>query len=186
MVSSMLWLYLVCLLCLDSFQWRSWKTSSSSLCAFNIQVVKKDQTKKLILQCSPELAWFHELHTAVLSSHHLFPTHKNMIKSLYWIRVCYQHQVDLSDTQGLSWRDAVIKCLESVSRAMPQLQSDPKPSSSPPRLMDISPEPPKIATCCDMWASAQGKKDSTHHHPGAEAPQTVWPEACFIKQVFFS
>lgn len=81
MVSSMLWLCLVCLLCLDSFQCGSWKTSSSSLCAFNIQVVKKDQTKKLILQCSPELAWYHELHTAVLSSHHLFPAHNNMLKS---------------------------------------------------------------------------------------------------------
>jgi len=54
MVSAMLWLHLVCLLCLDSFQCGSWKISSS-LCAFNIQVVKKDQTKKLILQWSPEL-----------------------------------------------------------------------------------------------------------------------------------
>ncbi len=126
----MLWLCLVCLLCLDSFQCGSLKTSSSSLCAFNIQVVTKDQTKKSILQCSPELAWFHELHTAVLSSHHSFPMHNDTLKYLYWIRGNYQHQVDLPDTQGLSWRDTVIKCQENVSRAMPQLQSDPEPSSS--------------------------------------------------------
>lgn len=151
---SMLWLCLVFLLCLDSFQCGSWKTSSSSLCAFNIQVVTKDQTKKLILQCIPELAWFHELHTAVLSSHHLFPTHNDTLKSLYWIGVNYQHQVDLPDTQGLSLRDVVIKCLESVSRAMPQLQSDPEPSSSPPPIdgyFTRAQSRLEPGVTCDMW-----------------------------------
>ncbi|ROL45287.1 hypothetical protein DPX16_17898 [Anabarilius grahami] len=36
------------------------------------------------------------------------------LKSLFWIWFNYHHPVDLPDTSGLNWRDAIIRCLESV------------------------------------------------------------------------
>lgn len=54
----------------------------------------------------------------------------------------YYHQVDLSDTQGLDWREAILQYLESVyPRSVPQ--PDPEHSPPSPLTMEVTtPEPP--------------------------------------------
>ncbi|ROL50943.1 hypothetical protein DPX16_14474 [Anabarilius grahami] len=62
------------------------------------------------------------------------------LKSLFCIGANYHYPVDLPDTSGLSWKEAVIRCLESVvsrSRTSP----DPEPGSSP-TTAEFSCEPP--------------------------------------------
>ncbi len=62
------------------------------------------------------------------------------LNSLFWIGANYHRPVDLSDTTGLSWREAIIRCLESVyprSRTQP----DPEPSPPSPRYAELKPEP---------------------------------------------
>ncbi|KAL0190993.1 hypothetical protein M9458_013691, partial [Cirrhinus mrigala] len=63
-----------------------------------------------------------------------------VLNSLFLIRANYHYPADFPDTTGLSWRDAIIRCLESVqprSRAQP----DPEPSPSSPRCTEPKPEP---------------------------------------------
>jgi len=62
------------------------------------------------------------------------PYDDETLKSLYWIGVNFQHPVDLPDTQGLCWKEAVIKCLESV---YPRSIQPPQPD--PETLLDLSP-----------------------------------------------
>ncbi len=62
------------------------------------------------------------------------------LNSLFWIWANDHRTVDLPDTTGLSWRKAIIRCLESVyprSRAQP----DPEPSLPSPRCAELKPEP---------------------------------------------
>jgi len=42
------------------------------------------------------------------------PIDDETLKSLSWIGANYYHPVDLPDTSELNWRDAIIRCLESV------------------------------------------------------------------------
>lgn len=60
------------------------------------------------------------------------------LKSLFWIRANYYHPVDLPDTYGLCWRDAVIRCLDHIWIRSSQPSKKPSPSS--PR--STVPEPP--------------------------------------------
>ncbi|KAL0182354.1 hypothetical protein M9458_021729, partial [Cirrhinus mrigala] len=61
------------------------------------------------------------------------------LNSLFWIGVNYFLPINLPDTTGLSWKEAIIRCLESI-----YLQSgthpDPAPSPSSPRYMECMPE----------------------------------------------
>lgn len=69
------------------------------------------------------------------------PYDNETIQSLYWIRVNYNHQVDLLDMQGLSWKDVILICLERVyPSSIPQ--PDPEPNPPSPCTVEISPEPP--------------------------------------------
>ncbi|ROL48488.1 hypothetical protein DPX16_2195 [Anabarilius grahami] len=61
------------------------------------------------------------------------------IKDLFWIGANLYHATHLPDTTGLSWREAVFWCLESV-RSRFRTRPDPEPSPSPPRL--TTPVPP--------------------------------------------
>lgn len=69
------------------------------------------------------------------------PYDDETLKSLFWIGANYHHQVDLTDTSELDWREAIIRCLESVyppSRTQP----DPEPSPPPSITAETSQEPP--------------------------------------------
>lgn len=62
-------------------------------------------------------------------------------KSMFWIGANYYHPVDLPDTKGLSWREVIIRYVESIyprSRQWP----DPEPSPPPPLTMENSPKSP--------------------------------------------
>ncbi|ROJ25421.1 hypothetical protein DPX16_3586 [Anabarilius grahami] len=61
------------------------------------------------------------------------------LKDLFWIGANLYHATHLPDTTGLSWREAVFWCLESM-RSRFRTRPDPEPSPSPPRL--TTPEPP--------------------------------------------
>ncbi len=62
------------------------------------------------------------------------------LNSLFWIGVNYHRPVDLPDTIGLSWREAIISCLESV-RPQSRTTPDPEPSPPSPRCAKPKPEP---------------------------------------------
>ncbi len=49
------------------------------------------------------------------------------INSLFWIGANYHRPVDLPDTTGLSWREGILRCLESVQ---PRSRTSPPSSSS--------------------------------------------------------
>ncbi len=56
------------------------------------------------------------------------------LNSLFWIGANYHRPVDLPDTPGLSWREGILRCLESVqprSRSSPPSSPSPVPHSSP-------------------------------------------------------
>ncbi|KAL0190721.1 hypothetical protein M9458_013419, partial [Cirrhinus mrigala] len=64
------------------------------------------------------------------------------INSLFWIGTNYYHPVDLPDTTGLSRREGILRCLESVqpqSRTSPL--AHPEPCQPTPRLVEPEPEP---------------------------------------------
>ncbi|ROL32997.1 hypothetical protein DPX16_5892 [Anabarilius grahami] len=63
------------------------------------------------------------------------------IKSLFWIGASYHHPVDLPDTSGLAWREAIIRCLESICPRS-RTQSDPEPSPPPPSTTETLRQPP--------------------------------------------
>lgn len=42
------------------------------------------------------------------------PFDNECLKSLFWIGVNCHHPVDLPDTTGFNWREAIIWCLENV------------------------------------------------------------------------
>ncbi len=75
------------------------------------------------------------------------------LNSLFWIRANYYRPIDLPDTTGLSWREAIIRCLESVYL---QSRTQPDPEPRPPSLRgaehkpdpsaDREPEPEPVAT----------------------------------------
>ncbi|XP_042570873.1 uncharacterized protein LOC122135491 [Cyprinus carpio] len=54
-----------------------------------------------------------------------------MLCSMFWIRANYYRPVDLPDNNGLSWREAIIQCLESV---YVRSRGQPNPEPSPPSL----------------------------------------------------
>ncbi|KAL0186331.1 hypothetical protein M9458_018001, partial [Cirrhinus mrigala] len=65
------------------------------------------------------------------------------INSLFWIEANYYRPVDLPDTTGLSWREGILRCLESVrpqSRTSPL--AHPEPSQPTPRHAEPEPDPP--------------------------------------------
>ncbi|KAL0181207.1 hypothetical protein M9458_023613, partial [Cirrhinus mrigala] len=74
-------------------------------------------------------------HLAVTS-----PLDDEIMKSLFQIRANYHHPVDLPDATGLSWRESVFCCLESVLPLSGKRQ-DPEPSPPSPRFTELQPEP---------------------------------------------
>lgn len=68
------------------------------------------------------------------------PYDDKTIKSLFCIGVNFHHPIDLADTQGLDWREVIIRCLKSVyprSRTQP----DPDPRPQLPSTAKNLPEP---------------------------------------------
>ncbi|XP_058601096.1 mucin-7-like [Onychostoma macrolepis] len=68
------------------------------------------------------------------------------MNSLFWIGANYDRPVDLPDTTGLSWREGILRCLESVrprSRTSPPSSPSAiiKPQSSLSAAADSSPPP---------------------------------------------
>ncbi len=62
------------------------------------------------------------------------------LNSLFWIGANYHRPVDLPDTTGLCWREAIIRCLESIyPRSRTQPDSEPHPPS--PCCAEQEPEP---------------------------------------------
>ncbi len=61
------------------------------------------------------------------------------LNSLFWIGANYHHPVDLPNTTGLSCREAIIRCLESVSPRS-RAQPDPEPSPPSPRCAKLKPD----------------------------------------------
>ncbi len=60
------------------------------------------------------------------------------INSLFWIGANYHHPVDLPDTSGLSWREGILRCLESVqprSRTSPPVTAFSRPPSAPKSML---------------------------------------------------
>ncbi len=69
------------------------------------------------------------------------------LNSLFWIGANYHSPMDLSDTTGLSWREGILRCLESVqlwSRTSLPSSPSPIPQSSLSAAADSSP-PPSVA-----------------------------------------
>ncbi len=67
------------------------------------------------------------------------------LNSLFWIGANYHRPVDLPDTTGLSWREGILWCLESVrprSRTSPPSSPSAVPHSSlPPSAAPLSSPP---------------------------------------------
>lgn len=59
-------------------------------------------------------------------------------KALFWIGANY-HPVDLPDTFGLNWMDAIIRCLESVL----SVQSAPRPADGEVTLAETCQSKPE-------------------------------------------
>ncbi len=62
------------------------------------------------------------------------------LNSLFWIGANYYRPVDLPDNTGLSWREGILRCLESVqprSRTSPPSSSSAVPQSSPPSAAHV-------------------------------------------------
>ncbi|KAL0185483.1 hypothetical protein M9458_021180, partial [Cirrhinus mrigala] len=66
---------------------------------------------------------------------------------LFWIGANYHHPVDLNDTTGLCWREAIIQCLESI-RCRSRTTPDPEPNPPPPPAQSQSPSPPQMESPC--------------------------------------
>ncbi len=60
------------------------------------------------------------------------------LNSLFWFGANYHRPFDLPDTTGLSWREAIIRCLESV---LPRSRAQPDTEPSPPSPRCAKPEP---------------------------------------------
>ncbi|KAL0157280.1 hypothetical protein M9458_048526, partial [Cirrhinus mrigala] len=61
-----------------------------------------------------------------------------VLKTLFWIGVNYHYPVDLPDTTGLSWREAIIQCLDSIYL---RSGTQPDPVPSPPSLCCTGQQP---------------------------------------------
>ncbi len=69
-----------------------------------------------------------------------FPSWSMLWSSLFWIGANYYQPVDLPDTTGLCWREAIIRCLESIY-PLSRTPQDPEPSPPSPRCEVQGPEP---------------------------------------------
>ncbi|ROL05642.1 hypothetical protein DPX16_4860 [Anabarilius grahami] len=90
------------------------------------------------------------------------------LKSLFWNRANYHHPVDLPDTSGLDWREAIIRCLESVCPRS-RTQPDPEPSPPPPSAAETLLEPPAPATISEAKPEEEGTALTIA--PRASAPE---------------
>ncbi|KAK2878539.1 hypothetical protein Q8A67_019330 [Cirrhinus molitorella] len=67
-----------------------------------------------------------------------------MLNSLFWIGANYHRPVDLPDTTGLSWREGILRCLESVR---------PQSRTSPPTSAQRSSLPASALRSCPQAAN---------------------------------
>lgn len=80
---------------------------------------------------------------------HLVVTSKTL-KSFFWIGANYHYPVDLPDTSGLDWREAIIRCLESI---YPPVQNTARPRA---RFTTFDhgeigvPHRRRATACCDV------------------------------------
>ncbi len=63
-----------------------------------------------------------------------------MLNSLFWIGAYHHRPTDLPDTNGLNWREAIIRCLESIY-PLSRTTQDPEPSPPSSRCAEQKPEP---------------------------------------------
>ncbi|XDV30848.1 hypothetical protein PO909_033682 [Leuciscus waleckii] len=71
------------------------------------------------------------------------PFDDETLKSIFWIGAYYYHPVDLPDTTGLGWREAIIRCLESVYPRS-RLQPESRPAETTlPELLHVMPAQPE-------------------------------------------
>ncbi len=98
------------------------------------------------------------------------------LNSLFWIGANYYRAVNLPDTRGLSWREAIIRCLKSVylrSRTQP----DPVPSPPSPHCAECEPDPTadrkpeSVATDEPLPRSATELRISTEPEPHGSSDQ---------------
>ncbi|KAL0185592.1 hypothetical protein M9458_017262, partial [Cirrhinus mrigala] len=84
----------------------------------------------------PQRSPIHGVRPGVLAT--MSALHDATLSSLFWIGANYNHPVDLPDTTGLSWREMILRCLESVR---PQSRTSPPavPESRPPAAPCSSP-----------------------------------------------
>ncbi|KAI2657357.1 DNA-directed RNA polymerase II subunit RPB1 [Labeo rohita] len=85
------------------------------------------------------------------------------INSLFWIGANYNCPVDLPDTTGLSRREGILWCLESVR---------PQSRTSPPAVPESRPSA-TMATTVDVPVGREGVEDSTTHCTAAEGEQCL-------------
>ncbi len=76
----------------------------------------------------------------VQPARHLTAFDDAALNSLFWIEANYYRPVDLPDTTGLCWREAIIRSLESIYPRS-GTQPDPVPSPPSPRCAEREPEP---------------------------------------------
>ncbi len=83
------------------------------------------------------------------------------LNSLFWIGAKYHRPMDLPDTTGLSWREGILRCLESVqprSRTSPPAAALSRPlfagKLSPPLLVAHSSPPSATPKSCPPPSAA--------------------------------
>ncbi|XP_056123863.1 uncharacterized protein LOC130102021 [Rhinichthys klamathensis goyatoka] len=58
------------------------------------------------------------------------PLDDETLKNLFWIGANFHQRIDLPDTSNLNWKEAIIRCLESVATRS-RTQPDPEPGLQP-------------------------------------------------------
>ncbi len=107
------------------------------------------------------------------------------INSLFWIGANYHRPLDLPDTTGLSWREGILRCLESVQprsrtsppsspSALPQTSLSVVVHSSPPQSAALS-SPPSAGKSSPPFAAHPSLPLFMAH---SSSPPSAAPKSC--------